>query len=259
MRIITWNVNSIRAREERLAALLDRHQPDVICLQELKCETDVCPRDLFITRGYEVAIYGQKTYNGVAIASRRPMTDVAWDLPIAGDPMARGITAVVDGVRVVDIYLPNGKAVGTESYTYKLGWMEAMRGWLDAHARPSDPLVLCGDFNVAPDDRDVYDPEGWREQCLCSTPERERFKALLDWGLVDAYRMFDEEAGRYTWWDYRGFGFQKRQGLRIDHFLITGPVAARARAVTIDRDERRGDKPSDHAPVLLDLDVAPPG
>lgn len=253
MRIVTWNVNSLRAREERAAALLDRVAPDVICLQELKCETALCPRELFTSRGYDIAVYGQKTYNGVAIASRLPMTDVAWDLPIPGDPMARGITARVDGVRIVDIYLPNGKAVGTDSYTYKLGWMEALRTWLDANADPHEPLVLCGDFNVAPDDRDVYDPDGWREQCLCSTPERDRFKALLDWGLVDAFRMFDDRPGQYTWWDYRGFGFQKKQGLRIDHFLITAPVVARATSVTVDLQERRGDKPSDHAPVILEL------
>lgn len=254
MKIATWNVNSVRARLDRALAWLDRARPDLVCLQEVKCQHDVFPREGFEARGYHVEVHGQKTYNGVALLSLEKPVDVVPIFPLADDAAARGIAATVNGIRVVDLYVPNGKEVGSESYDYKLRWLEGLAQWLISHHQPGDPVILTGDFNIAPDDRDVYDPEGWRDKILCSDPERERLKRLMDWGLHDALRHFTDEPAQYTWWDYRNLGFQKRQGLRIDHFLVSAPVLARARSVTIDRDERRGQGASDHAPVLLELE-----
>ena len=261
MRITTWNVNSIRARKDRALAWLDRVQPDLVCLQELKCTDDVFPREPFEAKGYQIATYGQKTYNGVGLLSRASLQDVAQVHPLPDDPAARGIAATIDGVRVIDLYVPNGKEVGSESYAYKLRWLDGLATWLRERHRPDEPLLICGDFNIAPDDRDVYDPEAWREQVLCSTPERDALRVLIDWGLTDALRHFTDAPGLYTWWDFKTFGFQRKQGLRIDHFLVTAPVLARAQGVDIDIDERRGDKkdaekPSDHAPVSLTLGAA---
>jgi exodeoxyribonuclease-3 len=258
MRIATWNVNSIRSRLDRVMPWLDQHAPDVLCMQETKCTDDVFPREGFEARGYHLAVLGQKTYNGVAIASRLPLTGVESGLPWPGDEAARGISAEVGGVRVVDLYVPNGSEVGSEKYAYKLAWLDRLRGWLDESRSPDEPLVLCGDFNIAPEDRDVYDPAEWRDQVLCTAAERERFQALLDWGLHDVWRrLHEEETGRYTytWWDFRGLKFQKGEGLRIDLLLATSPVLARARGAAIERTARKGKNPSDHAPVLVDLDA----
>ena len=254
MRIVTWNVNSIRARENRVLNWLDQHRPDALCLQELKCTEDQFPFDGFDALGYQVQIHGQKTYNGVAIVTLDWPDDVEVAIPWADDDQARGIAATVDGVRIVSLYVPNGRSVENPAYQYKLEWLDRLRGWLDASASVDQPIVLCGDFNIAPEDRDVHDPEGWREQVLCSTPERARLAALIDWGLSDAYRLFDESAGVFTWWDYRGAGLQRNLGLRIDHHLISAPLLERASGVEIDIEERQGDKPSDHAPVTLVLD-----
>jgi len=253
MQIVTWNVNSVRARLDRVLAWIDRVQPDLLCLQELKCQHEQFPIEGFEARGYSAVVHGQKTYNGVAILSRHPMMDAAPVRLLDDDDAARAVTATVGGVRILDLYVPNGKAVDTDSYRYKLRWLDALQGWLSTGCDPAAPLVICGDFNIAPDDRDVYDPAGWREQCLCSTPERERFQRLLSWGVTDALRMFTDEPAQYTWWDYRNLGFQKRQGLRIDHFLLTAPVVSRAKAVRIDREERKGQGASDHAPVILEI------
>ena len=254
MRIATWNVNSVRARLDRALAWLDSARPDLVCLQEVKCQQDAFPRDAFEARGYHVHVHGQKTYNGVALLSRDEPVDVVPIFPLADDPAARGIAATVGGIRVVDLYVPNGKEVGSESYDYKLRWLDGLGQWLSDQHSPDQAIILTGDFNIAPDDRDVYDPEGWRDQVLCSVPERDRFQRLLGWGLSDALRHFTDAPAQYTWWDYRNLGFQKREGLRIDHFLVSAPVLARAKAVTIDKDERRGKGASDHAPVLLDLE-----
>ena len=255
MRITTWNVNSIRARLNRVLNWLDAQQPDVICLQELKCLEEQFPFDGFDTLGYDLAIAGQKTYNGVAVGARTRLEDVAGGLPWAEDDAARGLAASVEGVRVVSLYVPNGQKPGSDKYRYKLDWLAQLRGWLEAHASPDEPLVLCGDFNVAPDDRDVHDPEAWREQILCSTPEREHFQALLDWGLSDAFRHLTDEPGHYTWWDFRTRAFGRNAGLRIDHHLVTAPLLERLEAVEIDLEERGGggETPSDHAPVTLVL------
>lgn len=257
MKITTWNVNSIRAREDRVLNWLEEHQPDVLCLQELKCTEEQFPFDGFDALGYQVVLHGQKSYNGVAIASLDYPAEVEAGVPWPEDDQARGIAAVVNGVRVVSLYCPNGRTVGHEMYDYKLWWFDRLREWLTTFS-PTDELVLTGDFNITFDDRDVHDPAAWQEKILCSTPERQRLSALTDWGLTDALRLFQEEGGVYTWWDYRGGGFPQNHGLRIDHHLISAPLRERAAAVEIDLDERRqegdGDKPSDHAPVTLVLE-----
>ncbi len=257
MKITTWNVNSIRAREDRVLNWLDQHQPDVLCLQELKCTEEQFPFDGFDALGYQLAIHGQKSYNGVAIASLDMPDHVEVAVPWSDDDQSRGICAEINGVRVVSLYCPNGRAVGNPAYEYKLEWFDRLRAWLDGQQQ-DDALVLAGDYNITFDDRDVHDPEAWREQNLCSTPERERLNALLEWGLTDALRLFDESEGVYTWWDYRAGAVQQNKGLRIDHHLISNSLVKRAQAVEIDiaerQSERDDDKPSDHAPVTLVLE-----
>ncbi len=257
MKITTWNVNSIRAREDRVLNWLDQHQPDVLCLQELKCTEEQFPFDGFDALGYNLAIHGQKAYNGVAIAALDDLDEVEPAVPWPEDDQSRGIAAVINGIRVVSLYCPNGREVGHEMYDYKLSWFDRLQEWL-ATFDSSEALVLTGDFNITFDDRDVHDPLSWRDKILCSLPERQRLNALVEWGLTDALRLFDESDNVYTWWDYRSGGVLQNQGLRIDHHLISGPVVERATAVEIDIDERRqegdGDKPSDHAPVTLVLE-----
>ena len=257
MKITTWNVNSIRAREDRVLNWIDQHQPDVLCLQELKCTEEQFPFDGFDALGYNVVIHGQKSYNGVAIASLSYPDDVETAVPWPEDDQSRGIAAVIDGVRVVSLYCPNGRTVGHEMYDYKLHWFDRLRDWLTSFGG-SDDLVLTGDYNITFDDRDVHDPDAWRDKILCSAPERERLTALIDWGLTDALRLFDESDGVYTWWDYRTGGVLQNQGLRIDHHLISQPLVQRAQKVEVDIEERKqegdGDKPSDHAPVTLILE-----
>ena len=253
MQIVTWNVNSIRARKERVLAWVAAHQPDVLCLQEIKCLPGQFPVADFEALGYRLTIHGQKTYNGVAIAACAPITDVQPAFHWPEDVQARTIAATVNGIRVHNLYVPNGSEVGSDKYAYKLEWLARLRGWLDAHAAPTDALLFCGDFNIAPGDRDVPDHAAWREQIFCSTPEREHFQRLEAWGLHDAFRHLDDRAGQYTWWDYRGGAFPRNNGLRIDHHLLTAPLVARLQSVSIDYDERAADKPSDHAPVTLTM------
>jgi len=256
MRITSWNVNSVRARLHRIPEWLDEARPDVLCLQELKCQADQFPREVFEERGYHLAIRGQKTYNGVAIASLLPLEDVDVDLPVQGNEEARGIAATIDGIRVVNLYVVNGKAVGDVKYDWKLQWLDALIAYVRGGYQSSQELVICGDYNIAPTDEDTWDPALWNGKVLCSEPERSRFERLLEWGLTDAYRsLYPESWGRYahTWWDYRGRGFQRGLGMRIDHHLVTQSILERATAVEIDRDARKGEKPSDHAPVTLVL------
>ncbi len=253
MRLATWNVNSIRARAGRLAAWLDAAGPDVVLLQETKVEDAGFPHDLFASRGYQVAIHGQKSYNGVALAARGAIADVTTGLGEAAlDEQARLIAGTVDGVRVASVYVPNGQAVGTDKYQYKLAWLAGLRRWLDRHDR-GQPLVIGGDWNIAPDDRDVYDPTKWAGEVLCSEPERAALREVLAWGLTDVWRAQHPDARGFSWWDYRGANFFKDQGLRIDHFLADATVAARVTACAIDRDARKGHDASDHAPVIATL------
>lgn len=251
MRIATWNVNSIRARQERLFNWLRRHAPDVLCLQELKVEEAKFPRAELAALGYESAVLCQKTYNGVAILSREPLEDVRCGLADgADDPQARLVAATVRGVRVISVYCPNGQSVGSDKWAYKLAFMKRLRSWLDAHERPDRPLALCGDFNVAPEPLDVHDPAAWEGETLYHPEARQALAHVAAFGLLDTWRQVHPGEQAFSWWDYRMLGFPKNRGLRIDHVLATPPLATRLIGSTIDREERKGEAPSDHAPVV---------
>ena len=254
MRLITWNVNSIRTRLERVLALLERHDPDVLCLQETKVVDADFPREAFENRGWSVETYGQPTYNGVAFLSKEPAQDVVRGLPDDGEDAHRRLIAATFGdMRVIDVYVPNGKDPETEHFTYKLAWLERLRTMLASQHTPDDAVVVLGDFNIAPDDRDVYDPDAWRGKVHFHPMEHEQLARLRDWGLTDLFRWHHREGGLYSWWDYRGLGFQLNKGLRIDLVLGTEAMADRSEACWIDREERKGEQPSDHAPVITDL------
>ena len=254
MKIATWNVNSIRARLERLLAWLDRHSPDVVCLQELKVADGDFPVEALAAAGYAAALHGQRTYNGVAILSKLPVSDVSKGFgDEALDAQARLVDARVGDLRVISAYFPNGGEVGSEKWAYKLAWMERLREYLAARAHPSEPLLLCGDVNVAPEDRDVANPDAWRDSVLCHPDARKALQRILDWGLVDTFRLHHADGGFYSWWDYRQLGFPRNDGLRIDHVLATESLAKRCTAAVIDRDARKGKQPSDHAPVLAEF------
>ena len=252
MRIATWNVNSVRARMERLVPWLVEQRPDVVCLQEVKCVDELFPREPIEELGYEIQVHGQRTYNGVAILSRVGMEDVVRGFEGDGGE-ARAIGATVGDVMILNLYVVNGQEVGAEKYDHKLAWLgslaETVRERYGAHM-DTEKVVLCGDFNVTFDDRDVYDPERWHERILCSTPEREALAGVMAPGLTDAYRALHEEGGAYTWWDFRTRGFSRNRGLRIDHFLMSPPALEACSAVEIDVAARDGKKPSDHAPVM---------
>lgn len=255
MLIATWNVNSIRARKDRLLAWLEKRRPDVVCLQELKCESDVLAEIGLEALGWHVVANCQRTYNGVAILSREPLADALLGMQDGEeDPQARLVAATVRGIRVISAYVPNGSAVGSDKYAYKLRWMERMLRYLRTRCDPAQPLVLCGDFNVAPEERDVHDPAAWENETLFHVDSRERLSAWMEWGLVDAFRLHNDAAGLYSWWDYRMLAFPKNRGLRIDHVLVTRPLVPRVKGSFIDREERKGKQPSDHAPVCVELE-----
>jgi exodeoxyribonuclease-3 len=250
MRIVTWNVNSVRARLERLVPWLVERRPEVACLQETKVEDERFPRAELEELGYDVATFGQRTYNGVAILSRIGLEDVERGFPGDGGE-SRAISAVVGGdVMVQNLYVINGQQVGAPRYHDKLAWLARLADHVRARFPMTEKVVLCGDFNVTFDDRDVYDPERWRERILCSTPEREALAGVLACGLTDALRHVHPEGGIYTWWDFRTFGFRKGNGLRIDHVLASPPALAACTGVEVDVQARAGKRPSDHAPVV---------
>lgn len=250
MRIATWNVNSIRQRLGHVVDWLNANEPDVLALQELKTETDKFPWADIEAAGYRCLVEGQKTYNGVALLSREEGTDVQRGIPGYADEQKRVLAATFGGVRIVNVYVPNGQSVGSDKYRYKLDWYDELTAWLRAELQRHPLLAVVGDFNVAPEDRDVHDPEAWREQILCSTPEREKIRGLLDLGLVDAFRLFDQPEKIYSWWDYRQLAFRRNHGLRIDLILVSKALAERCSGVVIDKAARKLDKPSDHAPVV---------
>lgn len=253
MKLVTWNINSVRAREERLLTWLERHRPDVICLQELKVEDDLFPREKVEALGYHAAVHGQKTYNGVAILSRTPLDDVRVTMgDDVDDDHARLISAKVEGVRVICGYFPNGGDMGSDKYAYKLQWFERLRAHLDRNFSPDEPLALLGDYNVAPFHDDVAREE--LEGTVLANPEiREALEHIRAFGLQDVFRPFHPHGGVYSWWDYRGMGFERGNGLRIDHHYYTASLAARVTGAMVDRSEREGKGASDHAPVVVEV------
>lgn len=257
MKIVTWNVNSIRARMNRLIPWLQENDPEIVCLQETKVVDENFPVEELEDEGYHVAMFGQKTYNGVAILSQYPIEDIHYGFhdasedELEGDQReARIIGCQVDKYKILNLYVPNGKDVESEKYMYKLQWLKRLRRMLDASYKPGDRLVVCGDFNITFDDRDVYDPEEWKDKIHCSVPERKALKKLCDFGLSDGLRKFHEHRDIYTWWDFRTRGFQRNAGLRIDHFLLSASAARSCKSVEVDMNARDGQGPSDHAPVI---------
>jgi exodeoxyribonuclease-3 len=253
MKIVSWNINSLRKRQERLLAWLGATQPDVVCLQETKCTDDQFPVLDLKAAGYHSAFHGQKSYNGVAIISKIEPSKVRATLcDEEEDPQARVIAATISGLRVYSIYAPNGQEVGSPAYDYKMRWYERLRNCLQQE-NADQPLVVCGDFNVAPKDEDIYDPELWRGAIMCSDGERKAFDDLCAIGLVDTLRLHHPEPGLFSWWDYRMLAFPKNRGLRIDAILASKSLAPRCTAAGIDREMRKGKEPSDHAPVWAEF------
>ena len=253
MKIASWNVNSLNVRLPHLTTWLAEAQPDIVALQETKLEDAKFPREAIEAAGYRVAFSGQKTYNGVAILARDEPRDVITDIPGLDDPQRRILIATVGDLRIADLYVVNGQEVGSEKYAYKLDWLAKVRAFLAEEVKRHPNLVVLGDFNITPDDRDIYDPVAWKEQILCSTPERDALKAIADIGLHDTFRLFNDEAGQYSWWDYRAAGFRRNLGMRIDLILASEALRPHCRAASIDRVPRTWERPSDHTPVLLEL------
>jgi exodeoxyribonuclease-3 len=233
---------------------LEENPTDVLCLQETKLTDDKFPASIIEAAGYQVVYSGQKTYNGVAILSKLPISDVVKNNPHFDDPQQRILAATIDGVRVVCAYVPNGQSVGSEKYEYKMGWLAAFHDWIKQEAALHPQLAVVGDYNIAPEDRDVHDPAAWEGMIHVSEKERAALTRLLDIGLTDAYRLFDQPDKSYSWWDYRGLGFRLNKGLRIDHILLSPALVARCSACVIDRAPRKWEQPSDHAPVIATLD-----
>ena len=259
MKLATWNVNSLGIRLPHLLAWLAETQPDAVVLQETKLVDEKFPHAELKEAGWHAEFFGQKTYNGVALISKLPATDIVRNIPGHADPQARVIAGTVHGksgdVRIVGGYFPNGQAPGSEEFAYKMGWLTALKDWLATELAAHPKLVLMGDFNIAPEDRDVHDPVLWYGQIHCTDEERAHFKALVGLGLHDAFRLLDQPPKSWSWWDYRNLAFRKNQGLRIDHILVSEPLRAGVRACTIDKAQRKLERPSDHAPVTVEIEL----
>jgi exodeoxyribonuclease-3 len=255
MKIATWNVNSMKVRLPHVLEWLTAHSPDVLVLQEIKQLTEMFPQDELAAAGYTSLANGQKTYNGVAVISKEEPQDPDLELPGLDDPQRRVLAATIGGVRVINLYVPNGSEVGSEKYQYKLGWLRALRDYLAAQLEKYDNVVVLGDFNIAPADEDVYDPEKWGEAILCSPQERAALAELLGLGLADVFRKFDQPEKSFSWWDYRAAMFRRNAGLRIDLILTSDPMTRRCTASYIDREPRTWERPSDHAPVVAEFET----
>lgn len=258
MKLATWNVNSIKVRLPQLLDWLGSEAPDVMGLQETKVTDDVFPADELAEAGYHAVFAGQKTYNGVAVLARHGTMsepgDTVTDLPGLDDPQRRVMAATVGDLRFVDLYVPNGSSVGTDKYDYKLQWLEACATWLEEQLAQHPRLAVVGDFNIAPDDADVHDPEGWAGQVLFSGPERQALQRIVGLGLTDSFRLFAQEPDSFSWWDYRMGAFRRNRGLRIDHILLSPALQKSCTACRIDRRPRTWERPSDHAPVIATID-----
>lgn len=253
MRLATWNVNSLAVRLPQVLDWLSANPVDAIALQETKLSDDKFPHAAFEDAGWHAQWFGQKTYNGVALLSRRAAVDPSRNIPGFDDEQARVIAATVDGVRIVGAYVPNGQAPDSDKFAYKMRWLDALRGWLAGELLRHPKLVLMGDFNIAPEDRDVCDPVAWAGQIHCTDAERAHFRQLIDLGLIDAFRQFEQPPRTWTWWDYRNLAFRRNQGLRIDHILVSPALGANLRSCTVDKTPRRNERPSDHAPVWAEF------
>jgi exodeoxyribonuclease-3 len=257
LKLATWNVNSLSVRLPQLLDWLAANPVDAIAVQETKLTDDKFPCGELETAGWHAAYHGQRTYNGVALLTQQPVTDVVKNIPGFDDEQARIVAGTLTGaaskVRLINAYFPNGQAPGTDKFAYKMRWMEALRDWVRAELTSHPRLVLMGDFNVAPEDRDVYDPVLWEGQIHCTDEERAHFRALIEVGLVDAFRLFDQPPKSWTWWDYRNLAFRRNQGLRIDHILVSASLKNEVTACTIDKAPRKAERPSDHAPVIVEF------
>jgi exodeoxyribonuclease-3 len=250
----TWNVNSLSIRLPQVLDWLAAHPVDALVLQETKLTDDKFPTADFGAAGWQVQWFGQKTYNGVALISREPATDVVKNIPGFADEQARVIAGTVGGVRVIGGYFPNGQAPDSDKFVYKMGWLDALHDWTAGQLKAHEQLVLMGDFNIAPEDRDVYDPVAWAGQIHCTPEERAQFQRLVSLGLADAFRLFEQPPKSWSWWDYRNLAFRKNQGLRIDHILVSEALKGRVAACEIDKLPRKNERPSDHAPVVVTIE-----
>lgn len=253
MKIATWNVNSLKVRLQQVIEWLNANQPDVLCLQETKLQDEYFPIDEIAQAGYQSIYAGQKTYNGVALLSKAEGIDICTTLPDFDDPQKRFIAATYGDLRIICVYIPNGEHVDSEKYAYKLEWLSLLNSFLQKERTRYGKIALLGDFNIAPEDRDVYDPEAWKDQVLCSEAERQAFRELLNTGFVDSFHLFKQPEKIYTWWDYRMMAFRRNRGLRIDHILLSHEAAHNCIAWQVDKTPRKLERPSDHAPVWVEL------
>ena len=255
MKIASWNVNSLRVRLPQVLQWVEGEKPDILGLQETKTIDEAFPTEEIEQAGYRVLFSGQKTYNGVAVLSREEATDPVTDLPGLDDPQRRVLGATIGGVRFLNLYVPNGSEVGSDKYVYKLDWLEKLHAHIQAEMGEHERFVAVGDFNIAPEDRDVHDPEAWVGEVLCSELERQAFQRLLDAGLSDAFRLFEQEENTWSWWDYRGGAFRRNMGLRIDHILVSDALKQCCTGCRVDREPRTWERPSDHTPVLAEFSL----
>ncbi|HQT81492.1 MAG: exodeoxyribonuclease III [Ferrovum sp. 37-45-19] len=258
MRIATWNVNSIKVRMEQVGEWIHNTAPDVLCLQELKCETSQFPLSYFSDLGYHAALAGQKTYNGVAILSRHELSSVEVGIPRFDDPQQRVVAANINTVRVISAYCPNGESVISDKYQYKLKWFKELNEYLKKQLVTHKKLIILGDFNIAPSDMDVYDPKVYQDEVLCTDLERQAFQELLSLGLVDGFRHCHPDLSGFTWWHYRMNAFKRKMGLRIDHILVSQALVPALLACEVDINPRGNERPSDHAPLFVDLSSSNP-
>lgn len=253
VKLASWNVNSLKVRLEQVLDWLDQSGVDILALQETKLQDEQFPVDEFRKHGYHAVFSGQKTYNGVAVVSRMPCQDIVTDLPNFADPQRRILAVTIGDIRLINLYVPNGSEVGSEKYDYKLAWLLEVIPFIKQQLALYPKLAVVGDFNIAPEDRDVHDPKAWEGSVLVSVPERQAFADMLALGLVDSFRYFNPEENQYSWWDYRAAAFRRNLGLRIDHILLSDALAHDCKSSLIDREPRRAERPSDHAPVLVEL------
>lgn len=254
MKIASWNVNSLKVRLEQVLNWLEQHQPDILALQETKLSDENFPQEAFESRGWEVAFSGQKTYNGVAIISQQAATDIVTDIPDLSDPQRRILSVTIGGLRIINLYVVNGSAPGTEKFAYKMDWLEKVSRFIEQQLQQHQDVVVLGDFNIAPEDRDVHDPNKWRDKILCTKEERSALNQILDLGFQDSFRLLHDEGGFFSWWDYRMNGFTRNLGLRIDLILCSDQMAESVNAAYIDLEPRKAERPSDHTVVVAEFD-----